>query len=148
MESKDISKEEIIQSLSYYIAGESGVDEKISPEEAGGKGAFVSDIIETGKKYVDEEITPEEAEDEIIRASVSYSVFPWIDKVVDKGVDAIIDTIIKTIPEKLKIVKLLLEKAKPLIKKIVKGKLLEKTIQATHKIWKKTKDWIKNKADK
>ena len=145
----EISKEEVAQAVAQYIAGETGVSEKVEPEEAGTRGAFVANVTEIAKDYAEGNISLEDAEKKLVEEAVSYSIAPVWEKVADKGVDVFVKVVSKLIPKRFEIVATLLEATKPFIKKIVKSKLVEKSVEFAYNTWNKvkvkTKEWIKKK---
>ena len=152
MESKkevEITKEELAQALTYYIAGKTGVSEETSAEEAGVRGTFSANIIEIAKEYAEEKISAEEVEKRVIEEAVTYSIAPLWDKIVDKGVDVAIKALDKVVPKRFKVIVEVLKVTEPFIKKALKSKLVKKSVELAHRAWSKAKvkakEWLKKK---
>lgn len=140
----EIKKEEIAQALTHYIGGELEVSEKVSPEEAGMRGTYVANITEVAKDYAEGKVSLEEAEKRVIEETVSYTIAPAVEKIVGKGVDLVIGIVTKVFSTRIPIVAKFLELAKPFIKKVVKNKLIKKTVEFAQRAWNKAKAWIKS----
>ena len=140
----EVTKDEIAKSLTPYIAGQSGVSKEISPEEAGRKGAFISDLTKTGKNFLNGEIPQQKAEEKVIESTTSYTISPVIDKLVDKPIDISVDYFVKKLESKGKqgLAKVLKEIKNPL-KKFIKQTLIAQTAKVAKKVWNKTKVHIK-----
>ena len=113
-----ITKDELAWSIGFYVGGKAGVSDYVEPEESGLRGAFIEDLIETGKKFVKGEITPNEAEKESAKKISSYVIAPFVEKIMEKLVDKVFETIDKKI-------KIVTEPIKPFIPQITEA--IEKT---------------------
>lgn len=101
----EIEKDELVQSLGFYIGGKAGVSDEISPKEAGIKGAFIEDIKETGRKFLEGEISEEGAEEEFIKKTTSKVIAPIVEKVVETVVDKAVSFVsdkVKTVSDIIK----------------------------------------------
>ena len=135
----EITKDEIAKAVTIYVAGESGVIEDVTPEEAGHRGALVADLTETGQKYVNGEITKEQAEKEVVKKTVSYVLAPFVDKAIDGSIEFVAKLFEKRLPEVSKFIK---SKREP-IKNFLREKVLEKSVEVAEKAWSKIKVFAK-----
>jgi len=116
----EVTKEELAKAVTIYVAGESGIIEDVSPEEAGQRGALIADLTETGRKFVNGEITKEQVEQEVIEKTVSFAVSQIVDKILEISIETIASKVEKKLPQVAKF----LRTVKAPIKNFVKEKVI------------------------
>ena len=136
----EITKDEIAKAVTIYVAGESGVIEDVTPEEAGHRGALIADLTETGQKFVNGDITKEQAEKEVVKKTVSYVLAPFVDKVIDGS----IEFVAKLFEKRLSAVSKFIRSKKEPIKNFLREKVIEKSVEVAEKAWSKIKVLLRN----
>jgi hypothetical protein len=129
---EEISKEELAQALSFYIGGQVGISEEISPEEAGRLGAFLSDLLEVIERVLNNELAEEIVLYYIVEKLIAYIISPLIDISISKTIDISIFLLNSFgFTEETQ----LLKAYEPYIKVLVNEILLKITKKATKTIW-------------
>jgi hypothetical protein len=131
----EVTKDEIAKAVAIYVAGESGIIENVSPEEAGHRGALIADLTETGQKLINGEITKEQAEKEIVEKTVYYAIAPFVDKVIDVSIEFAARLLEKRLPAVSKFIRNIKEPMKTFLRE----KVVKKTIEVAEKAWSKIK---------